>query len=69
MNAFALRIVDNVKACLYRRKGVMPSRPKSKRMNKGVAAKIRQLHGSQPDLSEQEIAVLVGADLGGSARR
>lgn len=49
---------------MYRRRGVTPTVPKSKRMCRRIAIDIRALHKMRPDLSEQEIAVQIGVNSG-----
>jgi hypothetical protein len=53
-----------IKDGMYRRRGVLPTAPKSRKMTKGLAIKIRAMHFNNPDLSEQEIAVANGVNSG-----
>lgn len=60
----AAEIATIVMEGLFRRRGVVPTRPKSKRMCRRIAVDIRALHKARPDLSEQEIAVRIGVNSG-----
>lgn len=60
----AAEIARIVREGMFRRRVIVPTPPKSKRMCRKVAADIRSLHRSQPGLSEQEIADHVGVNSG-----
>ena len=60
----AAEIARIVEEGMFRRKGIVPTRPKSKRMCRRVAVDIRALHRARPDLSEQEVAVQIGVNSG-----
>ena len=53
-----------IKEGMYRRKGVIPTPPKSRRMTKGVVIQIRALHFNNPALSEQDIAAQLSINPG-----
>lgn len=60
----AAEIATIVREGLFRRRGITPTPPKSKRMCRKVGSDIRALHKQRPDLSEQEIAVKIGVNSG-----
>lgn len=60
----AYRINYVVLNAMFRRKGVPRTPPKSKTMNRKLAAQIRAHKLANPDLSEQEVAVALGVNAG-----
>ena len=62
--ALAAQMQQIIKDGLYRRRGIAPTKPKSRAMNKGLAVKIRALHYNNPSLSELEIAVMLNLNPG-----
>jgi hypothetical protein len=56
------RILDTVKVCMYRRKGIPRTPVKSKKATAKVAASIRTAKRSNPHLSEQELADAFGVN-------
>jgi hypothetical protein len=62
--ALAAEVQRIVKEGMYRRRGVTPTAPKSQRMTKGLAVKIRAMHYNDPSLSGMELAVANGVNTG-----